>query len=106
MAIDIPYSLCQVREMQQHGIKAITLDAENLQAYGNTTDVYAQLHRCEWRVIIVSPERLVTPSFDRLLRDDHFRCNLALYVIDEAHVVASWGASFRRAYSDIGAVCL
>ena len=92
--------------MQQHGIKAITLNAENLQAYGNTNEVYAQLRRCEWPVIIVSPEWLVTPEFDRLLRDDYFRRNLALYVIDEAHVVVSWGASFRWAYSDIGGVCL
>ena len=94
----------QVHEMEQHGIKAISLDAENLQAYGDTPEVYAQLRRCEWQVIIVSPEWLVTPEFDRVIRNDQFRRNLALYVVDEAHVVATWGASFRRAYSDIGAV--
>ena len=90
--------------MQWHSIKAISLNAENLQAYGDTAQIYAQLHHCEWQVIIVSPERLVTPEFDRLIRNDHFRRNLALYVIDEAHVVATWGASFHWAYSDIGAI--
>ena len=86
----------QVQEMQLHCIKAITLDTENFQAYGDTAEVYAQLRRCEWQVIIMSPEWLVTPEFDRLIRNDHFCHNLALYVVDEAHVVATWGASFHR----------
>jgi len=67
--------------MQWHSIKAITLDAKNLQTYGDTVEVYVQLRCCEWQVIIVSPKRLVTPEFDQLIRNDRFCRNMALYVV-------------------------
>jgi superfamily II DNA helicase RecQ len=96
----------QVLEMEKINIQAAMLDAENIKTlYGSKTQIYTEVRRCQWPVVIVSPERLVSPEFDEIVRDTYFRRNLCLYVIDEAHVVDPWGKSYRKAYSDIGAVC-
>ena len=83
------------------------LNAEHLKhAYRNERrDVYKEIRCCQWSVVIVSPERLVTKSFKDVVSDQCFRKNLCLYTVDEAHVVIPWSKSFRQAYGDIGTVC-
>jgi ATP-dependent DNA helicase RecQ len=49
------------------------------------------------RVVFASPERLMLPSFVRML----MRLKIALVVVDEAHCVVTWGPSFRPEYAEL-----
>ncbi len=49
------------------------------------------------RIIFSSPERLMLPSFIRML----LQLKISLAVVDEAHCVVTWGPSFRPEYAEI-----
>ncbi|KAI0040472.1 P-loop containing nucleoside triphosphate hydrolase protein, partial [Auriscalpium vulgare] len=98
--------ISQVAEMEKLGIKATTLDAQMvLQAKSENKQLLRDVRDCKYSVVIVSPERLKTRKFDKILRDEKFRKNLVLYVIDECHVVIPWSKTFRECYGDVGQVC-
>ena len=53
-------------------------------------------------VIILSPEQLGSPPFEVSLQKDKFHDRVYLLVVDEIHVLYSWGQSFRVAFKHIG----
>ncbi|EIW80690.1 hypothetical protein CONPUDRAFT_57744, partial [Coniophora puteana RWD-64-598 SS2] len=91
-----------VREMQRMGISAIALDSGSLaavrQAEGN---VFRDIWKGVYQVVIVSPERLTTKAMDDVLRSRSFRKHAGAYIVDEAHVVVPWSVDFRDAYGDV-----
>ena len=54
-------------------------------------------------ILYLSPERLLSPSFARLLRTPGLLPPVALCAVDEAHVASEWGHNFRPAYLRLGA---
>lgn len=85
----------QVDALLQLGVRA---------AYLNSTLVFEEANEIErgllqgdLDLLYVAPERLLTPTFLRLLESS----NLALFAIDEAHCVSQWGHDFRPEYIEL-----
>ena len=54
-----------------------------------------------YQVILLSPEILQSPAFSTTLKADSVRRRLAVFCVDECHLVDEWGADFRKAYAEI-----
>ncbi|OCK90892.1 uncharacterized protein K441DRAFT_731042, partial [Cenococcum geophilum 1.58] len=51
--------------------------------------------------ILISPELLVSDKLHKVLIDPIFRSHVALVVVDEVHLLADWGETFRIAYTQL-----
>ncbi|VDB84768.1 unnamed protein product [Peniophora sp. CBMAI 1063] len=92
----------QVHEATEMGLRAVALDKQTVDAYvALGRDLMKEVQSCEFDLVFVSPERLSTPRFDKIMRDDDFVKSLVLYTVDEAHVVGPWSEDFREHYGDI-----
>ena len=53
------------------------------------------------RVLLLSPEQLISKRLEKLVNDSGFRKRVCLLAVDEAHLLDTWGSSFRKAYLQI-----
>lgn len=88
----------QVRRMTEAGIPSVLFTSD--QSEEERRSAWADFNSEATRLVFVSPERLVLPSFVRALR----RRGIFMAVVDEAHCVTAWGPSFRPEYTRIGQI--
>ena len=85
----------QVDQLQASGVAATFLNSSLTSAEARTR--MAGLHRGEWRIVYVAPERLMLDNWQENLRS----WNVAAFAIDEAHCVSEWGHDFRPEYRQL-----
>jgi len=85
----------QVDQLQAAGIAATFLNSSLGAAEARSR--LAGLHRGEWRLLYVAPERLMLDNWQENLK----AWNVAAIAIDEAHCVSEWGHDFRPEYRQL-----
>lgn len=85
----------QVDQLQAAGVAATYLNSSLTAAEARSR--LAGLHRNEWRLLYVAPERLMLDNWQENLK----AWNVAAIAIDEAHCVSEWGHDFRPEYRQL-----
>lgn len=85
----------QVDQLQAAGVAATYLNSSLSPAESRSR--LAGLHRNEWRLLYVAPERLMLDNW----QDNLKAWNVSALAIDEAHCVSEWGHDFRPEYRQI-----
>ena len=88
----------QVDGLRANGIPAATINSSL--GYGERTIIERVILEGRIRILYVSPERAVQPSFLSLLE----RADVRLIAIDEAHCISMWGHNFRPEYRRLRAL--
>lgn len=88
----------QVDALAGRGVAAAALNSH--QTAAEQKAVIAKLRAGEVELLYVSPERIATAGFRRLVSE----VRVALLAVDEAHCVSQWGHDFRPDYLEIGAL--
>jgi ATP-dependent DNA helicase RecQ len=85
----------QVDQLQAAGVSATFLNSTLGAAEARSR--LAGLHRGEWRLLYVAPERLLLDNW----KDNLKAWNVSAIAIDEAHCVSEWGHDFRPEYRQL-----
>ena len=85
----------QVDQLQAAGVAATFLNSSLTE--GEARSRLAGLHRGEWRLLYVAPERLMLDGWQDNLKN----WNVTAIAIDEAHCVSEWGHDFRPEYRQL-----
>lgn len=88
----------QVDSLVSNGVKAAFLNSS--QSSREQTEVFQKVKSGEIKILYVAPERLLQ-SGEQFL-DFLKNINVALFAIDEAHCISSWGHDFRPEYIQLG----
>ncbi|KAI0700165.1 P-loop containing nucleoside triphosphate hydrolase protein [Cytidiella melzeri] len=99
-----------VRNLAKLNISAIALNSEALESAtlanihlptAERRDLWKEAREGQYRILLMSPEMLQTKSFRIFIENANVHERLALFVVDECHLVDEWGADFRKAYGEI-----
>jgi len=85
----------QVESLRANGIRASFLNSSLNPA--EQQSIENDFFNDELELLYVSPEKLVTSSFQPLLK----KAKVNLFAIDEAHCISAWGHDFRPEYSQL-----
>ncbi|KAG2741977.1 P-loop containing nucleoside triphosphate hydrolase protein [Suillus brevipes Sb2] len=83
--------------------KTLGFPAYNLSADNATDEAFNDIAKLKYRVITVSPERVLGDTrFKNLWNSKRFTSALFNVTFDEGHCISEWGKDFRPLYSELG----
>ena len=87
-------------------LSAVALNADTISAASKERQDLFNSMRLGVSIVLVSPEQLTSKGFERLVDDPDsvFTRRVCLLAVDEAHLMNTWGQSFRQAFQEIGAM--
>ena len=85
----------QAAQLEQMGIPAAALNSQI--SWPEQQDIMRRATNGEYRLLYVSPERLLKEEFIEYLS----HVPLAFFAIDEAHCISEWGHEFRPEYRQL-----
>jgi ATP-dependent DNA helicase RecQ len=85
----------QAAQLEQMGIPAAALNSQI--SWPEQQDIMRRARNGEYRLLYVSPERLLKEEFIEYLS----HVPLAFFAIDEAHCISEWGHEFRPEYRQL-----
>ena len=89
--------LYQAAVFREAGLTAVVINAETPER----SEMWTRAGENGSRVLLLSPEQLISKRLEKLINDSSFRRRVCLLAVDEVHLLDSWGNSFRKAYQQI-----
>ncbi|CAB4036497.1 DNA helicase [Paramuricea clavata] len=92
----------QLLKLREKGIN--TCYVNSMLTSKHCKSVIANLSRpdSEYKVLLVSPEVLLSPSLDSLMKKLKVEGRLNFFAIDKAHCIDTWGVDIRPDYQELG----
>ena len=84
-------------------LRTLVINADTIQETHQRGENIWKKAETEPNMVFMAPEQLISDGFNGLLKDDSaFLCRVCLLAVDEAHILNTWGAAFRKVYHQIG----
>ena len=89
----------QASVMESYGLKGLVINSDTIHdAQLQGEDIWKKAET-EPSIVFLSPEQLSSPGFGDLSKDDStFATRVCVIAVDEAHLLNSWGASWRKSF--------
>jgi superfamily II DNA helicase RecQ len=93
----------QEEKMAALGLKGLVINGDTIhEAQVQGEDIWAKAVT-EPSIVFMAPEQLISPGFGNLSKNDsEFAVRVSVIVVDEAHLLNTWGKSWRKAFTQIG----
>jgi len=88
--------------MRCAGLTTIAIHADTISATRKQNNDLFQVVKRDISMILVSPEQLRSKGFEKLIQCSVFVDRLCMMAVDEAHLMNTWGQSFRKDFQQIG----
>ena len=88
--------------MLSAGLIAVAINADTLASARKTKrSLYEDIEHGV-SMVLLSPEQLKSSAFEKLVNKPSFKERLCMMAVDEAHLLNTWGQSFRKDFQQIG----